>query len=67
MAFIHLFNPRMPIFLDETGNDKRSALQKFDYGLRGRTPRNVQMLVQGQRVNAIAFMNFEGLLDVYVI
>ena len=30
------------------------------------TPRNVQMIVRGQRVNAIAFMNFEGLLDVYV-
>ena len=66
MASIQLFDPRMLIFLDETGSDKRNALRKFGYGLRGQTPRNVQMLVRGQRVNAIAFMNFEGLLDVHV-
>ena len=46
MASIQLFDPRMLIFLDETGSDKRNALRKFGYGLRGQTPRNVQMLVR---------------------
>ena len=65
MASMQLFDPWMLIFLDETGSDKRNTLRKFGYGLRCQTPRNVQMLVRGQRVNAIAFKNFEGLHDVH--
>ena len=51
MAEIEMFDPRMLIFLDETGSDRRSSisLRKFGYGLRGITPEKIQLLVRGKR------------------
>ena len=66
MTEIQVFDPRMLVFSDETGCDKRNALRKFGYNIRGIQPRNVQFLVRGQRMNSIGIMNYEGVLDAYV-
>ena len=63
MTEIQVFDPHMLVFLDETGCDKRNALRKFGYNIRGIQPRNVQFLVRGQRMNSIGIINYEGVLD----
>ena len=57
--------PDMLIFVDETGADRRHCLRRFGYGVRGRPPATRQLLIRGQRVNAIAAMSTSGILDCY--
>ena len=53
-------------FLDETGSDKRNAHRCYAYSWRGKPARAHKLLVRGQRMNAIAFMSVDGLLDCHI-
>ena len=61
-----VYTPEMFIFLDETGSDKRNAHRRYAYSWRGKPARTHKLLVRGQRMNAIAFMSVDGLLDCHI-
>ena len=62
---VSVFEPEMLIFVDETGSDKRAALRKYGYALRGRRAVSERLLVKGKRYSAIAGLHKGGMLDVY--
>ena len=49
-----VFEPEMLIFVDETGSDKRSALRKYGYALRGKPAVSERLLIRGKHYSAIA-------------
>lgn len=61
-----VYRPEMFVFLDETGTDRRSALRKYGYSLRGIPLKYDTLLVRGEHVTGIALMSACGLLDVSV-
>ena len=60
-------HPKMLVFVDETGADRRNCLRRFEYSLRGKPAVSKKLLVRGQRVLAIAAMSTEGILDCYTV
>ena len=64
LAEVVLYSPDMLIFVDETGSDRRDAMRKFGYSLRGQRCIAKKLLARGQRVSAIAAMSNERVLDV---
>ena len=64
---VSLYSTDMFIFVDETGADKRNALRKFAYSIRGKSLRNHSLLIRGERISAIACMSINGLLDVKTV
>ena len=42
------------VWADETGSDKRDAIRKLGYALRGVRPVCQRILCRGQRINAVA-------------
>ena len=50
-------HPEMLIFVDETGKDRRNYMRRFGYSIGGKPPVSKKVLVQGQRVSAIAAMS----------
>ena len=39
-AEMHILDPSMIIWIDEMGSDRRTALWKYGYGIRGLPPRD---------------------------
>ena len=62
-ADLSLYPPEMIIFLDETGSDRRDAIRKYGYSVRGKPIVSHKNLSRGKRINAIAIMSMEGMLD----
>ena len=62
-----LFDLNMMVFIDESGSDRRDAIRKFGYGLRGKPAKRQKLLVRGQRVSIIAAMTTECILEVKVV
>ena len=60
---VSIYKADMFIFLDETGTDRRNAIRKYAYSLRGKPARSHKLLVRGERVSAIALMSCSGILD----
>lgn len=56
----------MFVFVDETGNDKRSSYRRQGYSLRNLPPVDHTLLVRGDRYSSIAAMSQEGVLDCYI-
>ena len=54
------------IWVDETGSDKRNALRKYAYSLRGVTPVNYCLYIPGKRISAISAISTRGVEDVYL-
>ena len=56
----------LTVFIDETGSDARSKLRKYGqyYSIRGIPAKNQTLLVQGERIAAIACISTAGLVDV---
>jgi len=67
MAEISIYDPKMFVWIDETGCDKRNSQRKYAYSVRGITPRDHRMLIRGTRYSAIGIMALEGILDVHVV
>ena len=64
---VSIYNSEMLIFLDETGADRRNALQRYGYSMRGKPIVSHQLLVRGDHLSGIAFISVNGLLDVKVV
>ena len=63
VAEVTLYSPNMFVFIDETGSDRRDAMRKFGYSLRGKRCVAKRLLVRGERVSAIAAITLDGILD----
>ena len=46
-----LFNLDMMVFIDESGCDRRDAIRKYGYGLRGMPVKSQKLLLRGQRIS----------------
>ena len=66
MAEVSVFNPDMLIWIDETGSDRRNAIRKYGYSLRGTPARTCQLRVGGKRLSAIPVMTTNGLEDAFL-
>lgn len=62
-----VYSSDMLIFIDETGADRRNAIRKYGYSMRGRPMKNQALFTRGQRVSAIACISLAGLLDVKTV
>ena len=51
--------------MDESGTDRRDAMRRFGYSLRGRPCIAKLLLVRGKRVSAIAALAVDSVLDFY--
>ena len=63
---ISLFEPHMFVYVNETGSDKRSLLQKFGYAFKGARAITEKPLVRGKRYSAIAAMCMDGVIDIQI-
>lgn len=61
---VSVYKTEMLIFLDETGGDRRNAVRKHGYSMRGIPLKKHTLLVRGKRVSAIALMSVNGIIDV---
>ena len=61
-----VFHYSMMLWIDETGCDRRNALHKYAYGIRGQRPRDHQLQARGVRYSAIGVLSSDGINDVYI-
>ena len=64
MTEVSCYDPSMLIWLDESGFDKRNAMRKHAYGIRGITPQDHRLLIRGTRFSAIPIISTQGIQDV---
>lgn len=62
---VSIYDPSMLVFVDECGSDKRSALRRYGYALRGKRTVTEKLLVRGKRFSAIGILCIDGIVDVY--
>ena len=60
------FEPSMMLWVDESGCDRRNALRKYGYGIRGQPPQEHTLILRGKRYSAIGILSTEGVEDVYI-
>lgn len=63
MREVSIYTPEMMVFVDETGSDKRDAMRRFGYSLRGKPARVMKLLSRGKHLTAIAAMTIDGVMD----
>ncbi len=66
MAEISVYDPSMLIWLDESGCDKRNAIRKYGYSIRGMRPVEHRLLVRGVRYSILPIMSISGLHDMFI-
>ena len=66
MAKISVYDPKMIVWLDESGCDRRNSARKYGYSLRGIPVCDHRILCRGKRYSAIPVMSVEGIHDVYL-
>ena len=54
------------VFVDETGCDRRDAIRRYGYSVRGYPAKSAKILCRGKRYSAIAVMSTTSLLDCYI-
>ena len=64
---VSIYDSKFLVFIDETGCDRRDALRKYGYGLRGKPVKCHKLLVRGERISVIAAMTVMGILDLKVV
>jgi len=60
-----MYKPEMLVFVDESGTDRRDAMRRFGYSLRGRPCIVKSLLARGKRVSVIAALAVDSVLDFY--
>lgn len=58
------YDPTLIVWIDESGFNKRNALRKYGYGIRGVPPRDFTLMLRGKRYSSIAILSTEGVEDV---
>ena len=66
MADISIYDPRMFVWLDETGCNRQNTLHKYGYILSGIPICDHRLLVHGKRYSAIPVVSMDGIHDVYI-
>ena len=66
MADVSIYDPKMFVWLDETGCDRRNTLRKYGYSLRGIPVSDHRLLIRGKRYSAIPVMSIDSIHDVYI-
>ena len=66
MSQISIYDPSMLIWLDETGCDRRHAIRKYGYSVRGIPLCDQRILVRGTRYTAIPIVSLNGINDVFI-
>ena len=61
-----VYKSSLCIWIDETGCDKRNALRRYGYGIRGHTPQNFHLKFRGKRYSALSILSKEGIEDTYI-
>ena len=61
-----LYEPQTLVLVDKTGSDKRCALRRYGYALKGKRAISERLLVKGKRYSTIAGMSMDGILDVHI-
>ena len=56
-------HPELFVFIDETGPDRRDAMGRFAYSLRGNPAVAQKLMVRGHHVSAIVAMSCTGIVD----
>ena len=62
-----IFSSEMFVFLDESGSDRRDALRRYGYSLRGMPAKALSMFPRGNHFSAIAAMCSEGVLACKIV
>ena len=55
MSDISVYKPDMFVFVDETDTDRRDALRKFGYSLRGKPARALNLFIRGGICRILVF------------
>ena len=66
MADISVYDPSMLVWVDESGFDKRNAVRKYGYSIKGAPLCNHHLFIRGIRYTAIPIVSMEGVHDVYI-
>ena len=67
IADVAIFSQHSFVFVDETGCDRRDAIRRYGYGLRGKPAACQKLLVRGERISVIAAMTSSGVLDIRLL
>ena len=62
MIDISIFPPEMLVFIDESGFDRRDAMRRYGYSLRGHPCSAISHLTRGQHLSVIAAMCTDGVI-----
>ena len=62
-----IFSSEMFVFLDESCSDRRDALRRYGYSLRGMPAKALSMFPRGNHFSAIAAMCSEGVLACKIV
>ncbi len=56
----------MMLWVDESGCDRRNALRKYGYCIRGQPPQDYTLVLRSKRYSAIEIISTAGVEDVYI-
>ena len=65
-AKLSMYNSSSFIFVDETGCDRRDAIRRYGYSVRGYPAKSARILCRGTRYSAIGKTSTTSLLDCYI-
>ena len=65
-AEVSMYDSSSFIFVDETGCDRRDAIRRYGYSMRGYPAKSARILCRGTRYSAIGIMSTTSLLDCYI-
>ena len=66
MSEISIYDPEMLIWLDESGQDRRNAVRRYGYSVRGTRPVKHRLLIRGIRYTTILIMSKNCVHDVFI-
>ena len=66
MSKVSIYDPSMLVWLDESGCDKRHAIRKYGYSIRGIPVCDQRLLIRGTRYTTIPVVSTCGIHDVLI-
>ena len=66
-AEVSTYDSSMFVFVDESGCDRKDAMRKYGYSLRGFPAKSTKLLSKGKQFSAVGVMTTTALLDAYVV
>ena len=66
MYEVAIYGPSMLVWVDESGCDRRHAIRKYGYSVRGIPVVDKRILIRGIRYTAIPVVSLDGIHDVMI-